>query len=143
MMTTGIIVCGHGKFATGITSTVALVAGEQEDLIAVDFNGSDDLGILLQQAIKELNCEQIIFFTDILGGAPFRQASLLANDKNNYAVVTGVTPQMLIEACLERDDYEDLHNDIDDLIDSAREGVTSLHQQLGNKKTDVTSDDGI
>ncbi len=50
---------------------------------------------------------------------------------------------MLIEACLERDDYEDLHSDIDDLIDSAREGVTSLHQQLGTKKTDTASDDGI
>lgn len=142
-MTIGIIVCGHGKFASGITSTVALVAGEQDDLIAVDFNGSDDLTVLLEQAINKLDCEQIIFFTDILGGAPFRTASLLANGKDNYAVVAGVTPQMLIEACLERDDYEDLHSDIDDLIDSAREGVTSLHQQLGTKKTDTSSDDGI
>nr|MBS9782126.1 hypothetical protein [Gammaproteobacteria bacterium] len=60
-MTIGIIVCGHGKFASGITSTVALVAGEQDDLIAVDFNGSDDLTVLLEQAINKLDCEQIIF----------------------------------------------------------------------------------
>ncbi|PID64148.1 MAG: PTS mannose transporter subunit IIAB [Gammaproteobacteria bacterium] len=140
-MTTGIIVCGHGHFATGIASTVGLIAGEQDDFKAVDFNGSDDLSVLLQQAIDELNCEQLIIFTDILGGAPFRQASLIAGQRDNCEVVAGVTPAMLIEACLERDDYDDLSESVDELIDSGREGVTCLRQQLGNKASSAASDD--
>lgn len=139
----GIIVCGHGHFASGIASTVQLVAGEQDDFAAVDFNGSDDLSQLLQKAVDTLNCEQFIFFTDILGGAPFRQASLIANQRGQCEVIAGVTPQMLIEACLERDDYEDLNTDVNALIDSAKEGVTSLSRQMANKTSTHSSDDGI
>ncbi len=142
-MTTGIIVCGHGKFASGIASTVALVAGEQDDFKAVDFNGSDDLAVLLQQAVDELHCEQLIFFTDILGGAPFRQASLIAGQQRQCQVVAGVTAQMLIEACLERDDYENLSEDVEELITNARQGVTSLQQQMNAKKAKTGDDDGI
>lgn len=139
----GVIVCGHGQFASGIASTVALVAGEQDDFIAVDFDGSSDLKAALEQAVATLNCEQILFFTDILGGAPFRNASLIAQARGQCEVIAGVTAQMLIEACLERDGYEDLSSDVADLIDSAREGVTSLSLQQAVKRTTTTSSDGI
>ncbi len=143
-MTTGIIVCGHGQFATGIASTVALIAGEQDDFKAVDFNGSDDLGALLKQAVDDLACERLLFFTDILGGAPFRQASLIAGQRQHCEVVAGVTPGMLIEACLGRDDYDDFAESIDELIDEAREGITCLRQQLANKPVHAPSgDEGI
>ena len=35
-MMIGIIVCGHGHFATGLTSSLHLIMGEQENYIAVD-----------------------------------------------------------------------------------------------------------
>ncbi|PID66284.1 MAG: PTS mannose transporter subunit IIAB [Gammaproteobacteria bacterium] len=146
-MTVGIIVCGHGQFATGIASTVELISGQPENFQVVDFNGSDDLNYLLHQAINKMHCEQLLFFTDILGGAPFHQASLIAKKRGNCQVVAGVTAQMLIEACLERDEYEDLPKAVDALIASARQGVTSLQQQMANKKSDKpsnqSSDDGI
>ncbi|MGY0398448.1 MAG: PTS galactosamine/N-acetylgalactosamine transporter subunit IIA [Ostreibacterium sp.] len=141
----GIIVCGHGHFATGITSTVELIAGKQEYYKAVDFNGSDDLSALLEQAVDDLTCEGLLFFTDILGGAPFREAALIARQKTNCEVISGVTPQMLIEACLERYDYDNLTESIiKSLIENAREGITSLSLQLDNKpKVETPSDDGI
>ncbi|MBR0574409.1 PTS galactosamine/N-acetylgalactosamine transporter subunit IIA [Pasteurella atlantica] len=142
-MTIGIIVCGHGHFATGITSTLELVAGEQEDYKAVDFDGSCDFGVLLKQAVEELNCEKLIFFTDILGGTPFRQASMIAAQRKNCEVVTGTTAQMLIEACLERDDYDNLSDSINTLIDSARQGITSFALQMSNNQNNQTDDDGI
>ena len=40
-MMIGIIVCGHGHFATGLTSSLHLIMGEQENYIAVDFPAGD------------------------------------------------------------------------------------------------------
>ena len=33
----GIIVSGHGNFASGLLSTLKLIAGEQENVIGIDF----------------------------------------------------------------------------------------------------------
>ncbi|MDG6881172.1 EIIAB-Man [Phocoenobacter uteri] len=142
-MTIGIIVCGHGHFATGITSTLELVAGEQEDYKAVDFDGSCDFGVLLQQAVGELNCEKLIFFTDILGGTPFRQASIIASQRENCEVVTGTTAQMLIEACLEREEYDNLSDSVNELIESARQGITTFALQMSQNQNTQADDDGI
>ena len=38
---TGIIVCGHGHFAKGLTSALHLIMGEQDNYIAVDFPSGD------------------------------------------------------------------------------------------------------
>ena len=35
----GLIVTGHGKFGTGLTTSVELVAGPQQNYVAVDFDG--------------------------------------------------------------------------------------------------------
>lgn len=138
----GIIVCGHGRFASGISSALELIAGKQEHFVAVDFDGRGDVKALLQQAVDHLACERIVFFTDILGGAPFRNASLIAQERGQCEVVAGVTAQMLIEACLERDDYDDLAASVVELIENTRMGVTSLSLQLAGKKPAASSSDG-
>ena len=35
----GLIVTGHGHFATGLTSSIDLIAGPQDNYVAVDFDG--------------------------------------------------------------------------------------------------------
>ena len=138
----GIIVCGHGRFASGLGSALELIAGNQTDFVAVDFDGRGDVKALLNQAVDALACERILFFTDILGGAPFRKASLIAQERGQCEVIAGVTAQMLIEACLERDDYDDLTASVAELVENTRMGVTSLSLQLAGKKAATSSSDG-
>lgn len=133
----GIIISGHGSFASGMTSTLNLIAGQQEDYMAVDFmegmNG-DELVIKIDDAIKALNTKEIIIFTDILGGAPFRSASTLAQEASaNIEVISGVNAQMLIEACLEREEYEDAASLASDIINTGKEGISSLKRELEEK----------
>ncbi len=133
----GIIVSGHGSFASGLTSTLNLIAGQQEDYIAVDFiegMSGDELAPKIDEAIKALNTNEIIIFTDILGGAPFRSASTLAQNASvNIEVVSGLNAQMLIEACLEREEYEDAASLASDIINSGKEGISSLKLELAEK----------
>ena len=53
----GIIVTGHGHFATGLTSSLDLIAGPQKEYVAVDFeqnDSTDDLEKKLRAAFEEL-----------------------------------------------------------------------------------------
>ena len=53
----GILVTGHGNFATGITTSVNLIAGKQSNYESVDFlmhYSIDDLEKRKEQFIKDL-----------------------------------------------------------------------------------------
>ena len=75
----GIIVTGHGNFATGISSSVQLIAGLPENYEMVDFNEGDsvdDLESKLEEAISNLKtCSGILIFSDLVGGSPFKSSA--------------------------------------------------------------------
>ncbi len=133
----GIIVSGHGNFASGITSTLNLIAGKQENYAFVDFiegMSGDILAQEIEKAIENLEDKtKILILTDILGGAPFRASSTFATQRDGIEVISGVNAQMLIEACLEREEYEDVSALAADLITSGREGISSLAFELKEK----------
>lgn len=75
----GIILTGHGGFASGLQQAMKQILGEQPQFIAIDFPESSTTARLtaqLEQAVNELDAEHdIVFLTDLLGGTPFRVAS--------------------------------------------------------------------
>lgn len=78
----GIILTGHGGFASGMEKAMKQILGEQSQFIAIDFPETSTTALLtsqLEQAIEQLDGEEdIVFLTDLLGGTPFRVASTLA-----------------------------------------------------------------
>lgn len=122
----GLIVTGHGHFASGMTSSINLIAGAQENYIAVDFDGegTEKLENDLKEAIDKLpNCEGIIIFSDLAGGSPFKTAVLLTFDKSNIKVISGTNLPMLCEISMARmmnDTFDDL---IDLAINTGKDGV--------------------
>ena len=122
----GLIVTGHGHFASGMTSSINLIAGAQENYIAVDFDweGTEKLENDLKEAIDKLsNCEGIIIFSDLAGGSPFKTAVLLTFDKSNIKVISGTNLPRLGEiskARMMNDTFDDL---IDLAINTGKDGV--------------------
>ena len=59
----GLIVTGHGHFATGLTTSLNLIAGDAKEYVAVDFestDSTDDLAKKLTDAMDSLkDCEGI------------------------------------------------------------------------------------
>ena len=82
----GLIVTGHANFGSGMTSSVNLIAGEQEAYRYVDFlptYGTEELTEEIAKAMDELkDCEGIIIFTDLMGGSPFNVAADARRDRN-------------------------------------------------------------
>ena len=83
----GILVTGHANFATGLTSSVNLIAGQPQKYEAVDFiesDGVDGLAAKLSDAMDRLSdCEGILVFADLAGGSPFKTAVEVGMTKSN------------------------------------------------------------
>ncbi|MGL5692722.1 MAG: PTS galactosamine/N-acetylgalactosamine transporter subunit IIA [Peptostreptococcaceae bacterium] len=100
----GIIVCGHGNFASGLTSSVKLIAGEFDNYRYIDFTEDihvDDLESIIKSKIDELdNCDSIIVLTDIVGGSPYKYGLKVSMEQSDIKVVSGTNLGMIIEVAM-------------------------------------------
>lgn len=141
------IVSGHAYFASGLVSAAQLICGDKECFHVIDFEEgmtSKALSAKIREKTAEGPPEHTIIFTDLLGGAPFREASLLASEYPGIQVVAGTNLQLLIEAALEQDDYDNAKALLDALIPKAREGVDTLAASLAaseHKKQNVSDNE--
>ena len=106
----GIIVTGHGNFASGIESTMKLIMGEQEKTVFIDFKEgmtNIELSENIEKIVKEIGEKGVLIFTDILGGTPFNEAAMISTKYDNIHVFAGLNMAMLFEAIDCREDEID------------------------------------
>ena len=97
----GLIVTGHGNFASGLQSSLRLIAGDKENMCFVDFEEKDsveDLTAKLSAAIDSLsNADGILFLCDLTGGSPFKTSvELSVKDDKPMEVIGGANLPMII-----------------------------------------------
>ena len=101
-----IIITGHNHFASGILSSLTMIAGTKDNVYAVDFL-SDDNDLSLEgkfnKIISDNKDSEILFVCDLMGGTPFKITSKLAFTNNNYEVVTGINLGGLIDTSMKLD----------------------------------------
>lgn len=122
----GLIVTGHGHFATGLTSSIDLIAGPQENYVAVDFDGegTDKLEADLKTAVEKLsNCDGIIVFSDLAGGSPFKTAVLVTSTNEKVKVLAGTNLPMLCEIAMARTMIDDLDTLVSSALNTGKDGV--------------------
>lgn len=138
-----LIVTGHGKFATGLIDGIEIIVGKQENLIGIEFN-NQNLEIYTEQienAVKEAKDknDSVIILTDLIGGTPFRISSFVSRNYSDVYVITGANIPMLIEAVLNRENFE-LNKLVNHLINIGKNGIDSLDNLLERtKKSNVES----
>ncbi|MBQ9685355.1 MAG: hypothetical protein IJV41_02245 [Oscillospiraceae bacterium] len=90
---TKVIVLGHGGYASGMQRNLAMLVGELEDFLYVDFNEQDDLEILrrkLAEAMAAVGDAQVLFSCDVAGGSPFREAAAICLEHPDWCCVAGI-----------------------------------------------------
>lgn len=136
----GIIVTGHGHFATGMTSAAELIAGPQDNFAAVDFTslaGTDRLEQDLAAAFDKLaGCDGVLVLCDLVGGSPFKTAATLGFPRGNVRVVAGLNLGMLVETCMQRDDMG-----LDELTGQALETGRASVMEFTLDESDADEDD--
>ncbi|MDO4416420.1 MAG: PTS fructose transporter subunit IIA [Erysipelotrichaceae bacterium] len=119
----GVIVTGHGKFASGMESALKLLAGKPEKFTSVDFRQEDtidDLEFRLRDAIRDMSeCTGILILADIYEGAPYRESIEMKEKMHDQQIeiVAGVNLGMLMQINLSRGYV----SDVADLADLAVE----------------------
>lgn len=103
----GIIVTGHGTFATGLTSGLKLLAGELSYYVPVDFDPEESLEILtgnLRNALETLKeCEGVLILADLTGGSPYNASVRLKLEGTDpVEVVGGASLPILLDAYMNR-----------------------------------------
>ena len=140
----GLLVTGHANFCSGMTSSVNLIAGEQEAYRYVDFlptDSTEDLTRELTKALEELkDCEGVIIFTDLMGGTPFNVSAQIGHGKENIRIVAGTNLPMLVEIVMSRKFMDDLDGLVDSVLETGKEQVT---QYEFKQVVQEASDDGI
>ena len=140
----GLLVTGHANFGSGLTSSLNLIAGEQECYQYVDFLPEYNLEDLSREMTKAMDalmdCEGILVFSDFLGGTPFRTAVEIGFPRGNVNVIAGTNLPMLAEIAMERK----FETDLEALTQSAMEtGKEQVVRYEFTKVEQQESEDGI
>ena len=101
-----IIITGHNNFASGILSSLTMIAGNKDNIYAVDFlsdDNDDTLEDKFNKIISDNKDSEILFVCDLMGGTPFKVASKLAFTNDSYEVVTGINLGGLIDTSMKLD----------------------------------------
>lgn len=140
----GIILSGHAEFASGLNSSIQLIAGKQDNFEIVDFSegmSSEDLHQSLQAAIEIVEQGQgTVIFTDIPGGTPFNQSVILSTKKEKVKVITGTNLPALLDGSFSRD--LSLDEFIEKILDSGKSGLQEFKQKK-KETVDSEMEDGI
>lgn len=141
----GLIISGHLNFASGMESAVKAIAGEQENMVFIDFVETispDELEQKMHDAMNAMKCEQVVFLVDLAGGTPCNRAMAIMMQNQSVEVLAGVNLPIIVNAALERDDVS-----IGELLAILREiGISSIQdvrEQLSMLSEPENEEDGL
>lgn len=99
----GLLVSGHGNFATGLSTSLKLLAGEQANTVFVDFDGQsgDDLKVKIAENLDTMKeYEGVLILTDLPGGTPYNKSVELKLERQDQTieVMAGTNLPFLLSA---------------------------------------------
>jgi len=143
-----IIITGHGEISTGIKNSLEMLAGQNEDVIAVNFTremSDKDLAAKLQDIVSTFPESSFLFVCDILGGTPYKESAKIANENNQMEVVAGCNLGSILEASLMKEMMElsDLANLIVEQTKNFAAKFEKVSTQVSNEAIEEDFSDGI
>nr|WP_319488922.1 hypothetical protein [uncultured Caproiciproducens sp.] len=90
---TNVIVLGHGGYAQGVKNNLAMLLGDTEGFYYLDFfqnDNLDDFEKKIDEVLKEIEGNQVLFACDLAGGSPFRLAAVKSAESSDYCTVAGL-----------------------------------------------------
>ena len=142
----GILITGHGHFATGLGSSLQLITGITENVALVDFeadHSTDTLKANLHKAMDSLKeCDGVLVLSDLAGGSPFNNASMCMAERpdQRIEVVAGTNLPMIIEGASMMDAYDDPLELAETLIPTGKDYIVRFELV---KHEDEAEEDGI
>lgn len=142
----GLLVTGHGHFATGLGSSLKLITGVTENVALVDFEENhtiEDLASNLNKAFDSLkDCDGVLVLSDLAGGSPFKTSveCKFARMDQAIEVIAGSSLPMLIEGGMMMSAFDSPLDMANALIQTGQEGIVRFELE---EHHDDEEEDGI
>ena len=141
----GIVITGHGNFATGMQSSLEAIAGKQEDIAYVDFLANDSTETIREKlggALDSLSyCDGILILADLAGGTPFNTAVLHQVNRGNIETIGGSNLPMVIDITMSRCFVNSLRELKTKALQVGKNGITHFTHSTPGRLTE--DEDGI
>lgn len=143
----GLLITGHGHFATGVGSAMQLIAGTSDNIAFVDFeadHSTDTLTDNLNKAFDKLKgCDGVLVMSDLAGGSPFKCAveCKFARPDQNIEVVAGTNLSMLVEGFMMAETADSPLTLAEDLMATGKEYIVRF--ELEEHEDNNEEEDGI
>ncbi len=120
-----VVLMSHGHLASGMKSTVELIAGANERLKAFDayVDGHGDIHSFLGEFLEKHKEDEVIAVTDILGGSVNNDA-LTYNQRQQLYIVAGMNVPLVLNLVLKLDSDMDTVEMIRESIQESQELLT-------------------
>lgn len=102
----GIIVVGHGNFASELVSVSENILGKQKYLETISVKageGEHTLHSKLNELMSNMEIDDVIILSDIFGGSLSNMCLYFAKNKGHIAVITGANIPMVLKVLSYRD----------------------------------------
>lgn len=130
------LLISHGGFAEALKESLKMITGERDDLFAVGLahdDGPESFSAKLQAKLEEMKAyDDILVFTDMLGGSPGNAAVMKFLNTSNVNVISGMNFPMILSTVLSPD------CSVDEIIAAGREGVQDVKAFV---KANMSSDE--
>lgn len=141
----GLIISGHGNFASGLRTSIKLIAGEPCNVEYVDFEETDSTETLKEKyyaSLKKLNhCAGILALSDLAGGSPFKTLVEVKTEIGKpMEVVGGTNLPMALEISMTKDIIDDVLSLSESAIEVGKSGVVKFEFIVHE---DIECEDGI
>ena len=142
----GLLITGHGHFATGLGSSLKLITGNTENIVYVDFeadHSTDTLTENINKGLDELkDCDGVLVLSDRAGGSPFKSAveCKVARPDQAIEVLAGSNLPMLIEGSMAMAAFDSPLDMAQSLIETGKEYIVRFELTAHE---DNAEEDGI
>lgn len=129
------LIASHGKFASGLKSSVQILTGKTQNITTIDAYLTDqevDVGQKVDDFLKTIKAEDWgIIFTDLVGGSVNREVLLRTNQQSNIFVITSVNLPTVLSIML--DIAQPTKEHLQNLINEAPVQLSELDKQNINE----------
>lgn len=138
-----LILVSHGDFAKGLKSSLNMLAGQREDVIASgleDGKTADEFATVFQQDIAKVQeGDQVVLLADIIGGSPLTTALNVLDKKamlDKTLVIGGMNLPLALTAVLMKDN---LDGDalVSTIISEATGAIKQFETQVSDEEEDI------
>ena len=142
----GLLITGHGHFATGLNSSLELIAGAQANVALVDFEADHSIETLKENLTKALDSlkeyDGVLVLSDLPGGSPFKTAVECKFERPDQAieVVAGTNLPLVIASATMTAVFD---NPVDLAEAMIPEGKDSMVRFVLETRVEEADEDGI